>query len=143
MGQVTGIFMRQARLDSLMLRTGMWSSWSHVALIMPDENSVIDATFFHDVARRPLGDLTRVASKMAFRVIEVLDPSACYDFARSQIGKPYDTWGVAGIGLHRNWQSEDSWFCSEFFEACLAAGGNKRFINQIHRVTTQHSWMVK
>ncbi len=33
--------------------------------------------------------------------------------ARSQLGRPYDWPGVLGYGLRRDWQEQDSWFCSE------------------------------
>ena len=32
---------------------------------------------------------------------------------RSQIGKPYDKTGALGLGLHRDWQEDDAWWCSE------------------------------
>lgn len=123
---------------------GAWSKWSHVALVMEDGQSVIDATFVHGgVMQRPLADVIATSSEHASRDIECPDPAAAYAFARSQIGKPYDTWGVLGVGLHRDWQKDDAWWCSEFVEACIAAGGNCRFVNNPRRVTQQHSWMVK
>ncbi len=39
--------------------------------------------------------------------------AAFYAFLLSQEGKPYDTWGIAGFALGRDWRSEDEWFCSE------------------------------
>lgn len=36
-----------------------------------------------------------------------------YGFMRSQIGKPYDSWAIAGLVLGRDWREADSWFCSE------------------------------
>ena len=34
------------------------------------------------------------------------DPIAA---ARSQVGKPYDLWGVLGLGFKREWQDDESW----------------------------------
>ncbi len=143
MPTITGIFCRRRRLDSLFLRTAMWSSWSHVAVVLPEPNTIIDATFSHGVSERLLDRLVASSSQYQVRHFEAPDPEAGYAFARSCLGLPYDTKGVIGIGLHRDWQKPDAFFCSEFLEAVLAAAGNKRFINQIHRVTTQHSWMVR
>lgn len=44
---------------------------------------------------------------------------AFYDFLKSQEGKPYDTTGILGFVVDRNWQEEDSWFCSELVAAAL------------------------
>lgn len=35
-------------------------------------------------------------------------------WAKTQIGAPYDWPGVIGFGLHRDWQDERDWFCSEY-----------------------------
>lgn len=118
----------------------MWSQWSHVAVVFGEY--VIDATFKHGVARRKLDELLATCSYYQFRDEACPDLPAAYAFARSQIGKPYDLLGVLGIGLHRNWQEDDSWFCSELKEAIQAAGGNPRFGSFVGRVTPQHSWMV-
>lgn len=140
---IKAIFLRHSRIDSLLIRAASWSSWSHVALIMEDGVTVIDAAFLRGgVTEHPLIDLTATASKYAIREFSCPDPAAAYAFARSQKGKPYDWTGVLGLGLHRDWQQDDAWWCSELVEECLAAGGNKRFIEQVRRVTQQHSWMV-
>lgn len=138
-----GLFLRQRRLDSLALRTFMWSSWSHVAVVNPHTGSdVIDATFFHGVALRRIDAVLGRASQYAFKDVECPDPVAAWDWCTSQIGKPYDVSGVLGIALHRDWQKEDAFFCSELFELALKAGGRQRFIGKVHRVTPEHSWMV-
>lgn len=118
----------------------MWSQWSHVAVVFGED--VIDATFKHGVARRSLSALLATCSHYEFREEACPNMQAAYDFARSQIGKPYDILGVLGIGLHRSWQDDDHWFCSEFKEAIQAAGGNPRFGEFVGRVTPQHCWMV-
>jgi hypothetical protein len=95
------------------------------------------------VRKRKLSDLLATCTKEEFRDMAVPDPDAGYAFAISQIGKPYDVWGVIGLGLHRDWQSDDAWWCSEFAEAVLAAAGRSRFEHYAHRVTQQHSYMVR
>ena len=41
------------------------------------------------------------------------------DFAKSQIGKPYDFSGIFGFVTNRDWQEPDSWFCSELVAAAI------------------------
>jgi uncharacterized protein YycO len=40
-----------------------------------------------------------------------------YEWARTQIGKPYDFSAIAGIAVDRNWRDETKWFCSELLVA--------------------------
>jgi uncharacterized protein YycO len=145
MDHVRVLFCRNHHISTPLLRLAMWSPWSHVALITDDDHDgVVDATFIHGVARRSLSKLVSEASHYEIVNIRCPSPKAAYEWARSQIGKPYDTLGVLGIGLHRDWSDDDAWFCSEFVEAALAAGGNRRFRPHIvRRVTPMHSYMVE
>lgn len=130
-------------ISTPLLRLGAWSAWSHEALVMEDGQTVIDATFTHGgVVQRPLADVLDTASKFDYRDIACPNPDGAYAFARSQLGKPYDVMGAIGLGLHRDWQRDDAWWCSEFVEAAIAAAGRVRFVNYPRRVTQQHSWMV-
>lgn len=138
---MNAIYLRRANLGSLLLRSCMWSSWSHCGVLMPDA-TVIEAAAFHGVIRRPFDDVARGASQFAMRSIEVPDDDAAYAFAASQIGKPYDWVGAFGLALHREWDEPDAWYCSEYLEAAVVAGGRRRFINQPRRITPQLSWMV-
>lgn len=130
-------------ISTPLLRLGAWSPWSHVALVMEGGESVIDATFAHGgVQQRRIADVLAASSVHEFRDIECPDPAAAYAFARSQLGKPYDWRGTLGLALHRDWQQDDAWWCSELVEACIAAGGRPRFVRYARRLTQQHSYMV-
>jgi uncharacterized protein YycO len=135
------VYCRRHNLGSLALRTLTWSSWSHCGIITPD-NTVIEARAFEGVVERPLHELLEESSKYVFRTIDVPDDEAVIAFARSQVGKPYDYFGVAGIAFHRQWQDEDRWFCSELLEAAAAAGGRRRFIVDAWRITQQMSYIT-
>lgn len=135
------IFVRRSNIGSLLLRTGMWSSWSHCAVVTPQQ-TVIEAAAFHGVIERPLADFLAHVSKSSVKDIALPDDAAAIAWARSQIGKPYDWAGATGLAFQREWQRADFWFCSEFLEGVATAGGRQRFVNQASRVTPQHSWMV-
>ena len=63
--------------------------------------------------------------------------------AESQIGKPYDWLGVLGIGLHRDWQEPDRWFCSEMAAWAFQQAGRPLFRpDALYRITPQHFWML-
>jgi len=45
------------------------------------------------------------------------------EYARSQIGKPYDWTSLVGFMVHRDWRSPDSWFCSDLVAWCFESAG--------------------
>lgn len=143
MGSVEIAYSRSYTIGSAVIRAATWSGWSHNALVMPDGISTIEAAWPRGVQYGSLGALERRSSKVrVIRIDGVPNPAAVYRFAEQQVGRPYDTWGVLGLGLRREWDDPESWWCSELIEAALAAGGRQRFATHAHRVTPQHSWMV-
>lgn len=143
MGSVQLVFSRSHTIGSVLIRAVTWSGWSHNAIILPDGNSTIEAQWPKGVVYGNLGALGERASKLQIVSIDqVPDPTAVYRFAEKQVGKRYDTWGVLGLGLRREWDDPESWWCSELVEAALTAGGRRRFARHVQRVTPQHSWMV-
>ena len=63
--------------------------------------------------------------------------------AASQIGKPYDYTAILGLGLRRDWQEEDAWFCSELVAWAFQHAGEPLFRAEcLRRVTPQHLWML-
>jgi uncharacterized protein YycO len=135
------VFCRHGNLGSLLLRTCMWSSWSHCAIVTV-AGTVIEARAFKGVTERPLRAFLDEASDYAFKDIAVEDDARAEAFARAQIGKPYDWFGAVGLGLHREWEQPDAWFCSELVEGAVVAGQRRRFVNQVKRITPQLAWMV-
>lgn len=135
------IFCRRDTAGSMLLRTFLWSSWSHVGIVTPDL-TVIEATAWHGVIERDLRDFIADASRYSVRSIPLPNDAAAISWARAQVGKPYDWPGVIGLGLRREWQDACAWFCSELLEGACAAGQRQRFLHQVQRVTPQHSWMV-
>ena len=43
--------------------------------------------------------------------------------AKSKLGKPYDYTGILGLGINRDWQENDMWFCSEDVADTLKRSG--------------------
>jgi uncharacterized protein YycO len=135
------IYCRRHRPGSVLLRAAMWSSWSHCGIITP-QFTVIEACSAHGVIERPLEQFLPLWSRYSVKTIALPNDAAAIGFARSQLGKPYDWAGAAGIAVRRQWDDPASWFCSELLEAAAAFGGRQRFVHNAWRVTPQHSWMV-
>lgn len=126
------VFTRKHALGSILLRTALWSPWSHCAIV--DGYEVIEAAAFGGVRVRPLADMLVQATKAAMIVLPG-EPEKVIAAARSQIGKPYDWAGVLGFGFRRRWQDNDAWFCSELVAWSFAKAGSPLFREHPWRIT--------
>lgn len=106
-------FSRGSSAAAALVRAWTWSWCAHVGIAL-DNGYVVDATPELGVALRQVEDdpTTRY-----FRVDAPFGP--VIDRAFSQLGKPYDWVGALGLGLHRDWQHEGQWWCSEFAPWCF------------------------
>jgi hypothetical protein len=116
------------------IRVGERDGWcTHVEAIMPD-GTWLGAHLDGGVQARP-AEYDK-ATRTRELIIELDDAAAIYRtvvgpsfegafhaFLRAQIGKPYDTGAVIGLGVGRDWRNSGSWFCSELIAAALEACG--------------------
>ena len=94
---------------AVLVRGVTWSWCAHVGFALGGH--VLDATPEYGVSLRAI---TPGDDDAYFRVNINPDLSEkVLDMAGTQIGKPYDFRGALGVGLHRDWQDENRWFCSE------------------------------
>lgn len=135
------IFSRSHTVGSVVIRGVTWSPWSHCGIWTPD-GTVLEANYPHGVREVALATFLKHASHWEFVDIDVPDEAAGIAWARSQIGKPYDVWGVIGLGLRRDWQADDAWWCSEFMEMAVVKTGRVRYRRDMHRLTPYHCWIA-
>jgi uncharacterized protein YycO len=136
------IFCRRHSLGSWAIRFFTWSPWSH-CVIVEDAEHGIDSTFAHGgVRRRLLSDILAECSRAVQVEVRAPDEAAALDFARLQLGKPYDWTAIVGFIVQRNWAEPDAWFCNELAEASLVAGGRPRWRSDLNRITPRDSWAV-
>lgn len=136
------IYCSSNSVTSWLIRFFTWSRFSHVVFV-EDEVNIIDSTFMHGgVQRRLLADIYRDYSTIQVIDIPLPDEQAALDFAREQLGKPYDKTAILGFIFRRNWADDDSWFCNEYMEAIAKAGGRVRFRAELSRITPEMSWAV-
>ena len=89
-------------------------SWaSHAEFIDTDQHITLGARSIGGVKVRPCAKdrYSRVEQFTAEGILHA------YEWARTQIGKPYDFSAIAGIAIDRNWRDETKWFCSELVAA--------------------------
>lgn len=135
------VFTRRRSVGSLLLRTFLWSGWSHCAII--SGASAIEAAAFGGVRVRSLDALLGEASRSEIVEIPAADPDAVIVAALSQVGKPYDVPGVLGIGFRRRWQDADSWFCSELVAWAFEAAGAPLFRVEAWRITPRDVYLPR
>lgn len=134
------LFCTSQQPGAIAIRGLTWSDWSHVALV--DGEEVIEATW-PTVCATPLDDVLAKHSLCVIVEFSDVDGAAIIQAARSQIGKPYDLAGILGIALHRDWQDQDKWFCSELVAWAFEKAGFPLFrAEALHRVVPQHLWML-
>jgi hypothetical protein len=85
----------------------------------------------------PLEKVKARSSEWEFRELPVEDYSAAIACLIAQLGKPYDTFGVLGLGFNRNWQDDRKWWCSEYTAMAALQGGYKGFSNVMSTITPQ------
>ena len=125
---------------AVLIRAVTWSAWSHVAIL--DGDMAIEAVWPH-VKVTPLAEVLARHSRYAVVDLPGADDAAILEAARSQVGKPYDLTALFGLLMHRDWQEEDRWFCSELVAWAFDKAGSPLFRRDaMHRVTPQHLWMV-
>lgn len=94
-----------------------WGRWSHVELVTKNKMA-LGARLKGGVAVRPL-DYAKIKSEL-FIEIQVNDIEKFWQFANSQLGKPYDWKALLGLGIRANFANPpNKWFCSEFVFSCF------------------------
>lgn len=118
------------------------SDWSHCALVS-DSGYAVEARWPR-VRSVLVEEIMRTHSKNLVVDIPCEDPDAAYHAALEQVGKRYDLTALFGWLSGRDWQEEDSWFCSELVAWAFEKGGSPLFRDGVlHRVTPQNLWMIR
>jgi hypothetical protein len=99
-------------IGSLAIRTFSWSQWSHISTLISDTEA-IEALPFKGVIKSSVESIIKDSNKHLFIYINIRNKDIFYNSLISQIGKQYDYSALLGFGLHRDWQDQDKWFCSE------------------------------
>lgn len=111
-------FSRQENLTSDLIALGGAGVFSHVDIVLDDEQLLGARS---DVIGGKLPGVQIRPANYAVWSHQVVIAVPCtleqkqraLDFARAQLGKPYDKLAIIGFLVGRNWRDEDAWFCSE------------------------------
>ncbi len=102
--------------------------YSHVDTVLPDGRLL--GARSDVVGGAPAGVQIRKPDYATF-IRKLIVPLPCEwpildafnNFIHAQIGKPYDSTAILAFAFGRDWQEEDSWFCSELVAAALSKAG--------------------
>lgn len=136
---------KQGAISSAALRFYMWSEWSHSAIWDEELDVVTHSTFWGDgVHESHTNEFFEEYTKYETQVLHVspeLVPAA-RAWLREQVGKRYDATALVGIYFRRDWQEDDSWFCSELTEKFIQLFVGARFRTTVNRITPAHQAML-
>lgn len=140
---VTLLFTKKKTLASKLIRLFTWSRWSHVALLCKD-GTVIESAGFYGVRKVPLHEALEGVTEFAtVTCFDYIDEAKLIECLLPQIGKPYDYIGALGLGIHRNWQDDDKWICSELIAWGFDKIGEPLFRSEeISKITQQDLWKL-
>lgn len=130
---------------SMGLRLAMGSEWSHSAIYDNDAGLVYDVTFKTGVRKQRTSYFFTEYKHCLLIPIDV--PPEKMEEARQwledQLKKKYDFSAIVAIGIRRDWQEEDKWFCSEMTETFRTKFEKVRFNAKASRITPQLQAIVK
>lgn len=139
------VLCRNRSLSSWLLRFFMWSRWSHSAILDHRTGTVYDSTFIHGGCKTwDAKEFFHRHTQMELRPVDVPVEREAEALAwlNAQTGKPYDWTALVGFVLRREWQEDDSWFCSEETETFRSSFATPRFRLGAGRVTPGHQDMI-
>lgn len=109
-------FSRGTGIAGWIVRTATWDEFGHVGFKLND-GTVLDATPERGVAIHQDTDLPGTEYWKIVAPSKTVD--AAVEWAKLQVGKPYDWEAIWGMGLRRDWHKDDKWFCSELIEGAF------------------------
>jgi uncharacterized protein YycO len=112
---ITLQFSTQNKIFARLIDWWTWGDYSHVDMVLPD-GRWLGARYDGVKARQPYP-----VSKCMQVTVEA--PDEVMSIALSQVGKPYDFAAILGFIVHRDWQEDDSWVCSELIAWAFKQGG--------------------
>jgi uncharacterized protein YycO len=125
---VTIQFSTSKGIPSAAIRLFTWSWASHVDLVLPSG----------DLVGAIPGEGVKIHNTEYYKSQQftVDAPESVYDFALTQLGKPYDWAGIFGLVTRdRNWENDDKWFCSELAAWSFKQAGCPLLNEVAYRIT--------
>jgi len=116
-------FVRGTQLDSKLIEWfGGGPLFSHVDTVLED-GTLLGSRMEGGVQIRQAGYFGDLKTLRIDLECSDLATGRYIEFVKSQLGKPYDGTGILAFVAGRDWQEDDSWFCSELVASGLEKCG--------------------
>lgn len=112
---------------SMPIRWNTRCPWSHAGFYLSASHAYLSAQLRGGVRVRWTDGIKYPEKFSAIAFYTAPKVEEAYNWARGQVGKPYDWTAITGLALNRNWREDDSWFCSELVAAAFEAVGAPLF----------------
>jgi len=116
-----------------------WRQWgfpyTHIALVVDladKKDPVVIEAWWRGVRKGKFSKVHTPGTEFSIYSVEVTErqKERILKFAESQIGKPYDWWGILGFVLFNpNIERKDRWFCSELVFTAFWQAGVRLLLN--------------
>lgn len=138
--KITLQFSTTAGPIAAIVRFVTWSEFSHCDFVLPDGTLLGSQWKEKDgngvQIRQP--NYEKFSRTERYTVdVPIVKYTNIMAWAKSQVGKPYDSTAIFGILAHRDWKEDDSWFCSEFVAAAFEQAGLHLVNEKLNRITPQ------
>lgn len=129
-------FSRGTGLAGALVRFGTFSEFAHVGFKL-DDGKVLDATPEFGVSIRDAEDDETTVYMQPLAPGQMVRNAV--EYAKLQVGKPYDWIAIFGMCLRRDWHKDTRWFCSELVCGAFDHAGWSlvRDSNHLDRITPQ------
>jgi len=125
-------FIAEDDFVSWAIRVFCWSDYSHVEFVVPD--GYLGARIDGGVKVRPFDYIKPARQTLAYVDCPDRTTRAVLEYARAQIGKPYDLDALFGFVFRRHWTIKDSWFCSELVAASFMNANYPLFDGPMYKI---------
>lgn len=124
---------------SAIIRYGTRCQWSHAGFFDNEDRSFLSAQLRGGVQKRYTNPFAGEAKETysAVQLFSAPGIDEAYQWAMTQIGKPYDWRAILGIAASENWHDGEDYFCSELVASAFEEIG-RALLNpsaQLWRIT--------
>ncbi len=109
-------FTRGTGIGGAIVRWATWGSAGHVGFRL-DDGKVLDACPGMGVSIRDAEDDDSTEYWSIAAPKQTIQDAV--DWAKQQVGKPYDWTAIYGMAFRRDWHQDTAWFCSELVTAAF------------------------
>lgn len=132
------VFGRSYGTVSLTIQVATRCKWSHVAIVLPCGNQVLESKGGVGVVVTPMSEFLARYREVDFRMLPCVSLEAAYIYAHSRKGLGHDRASCWGIALGMDWNDKDADQCAELVAAATGLIAEEF----LHTFTPKELWRL-